>query len=240
MTDKHILVVDHDQTILKLVSDFLREYDFKVSTALDAASMRVVLKQFPCDLIVLDVKLPDEDGLSVASRLSVLSRIPIIMLSALDSDVDRIVGLELGADDYLSKPFNPRELLARIRAVLRRAGKSPDQAIRVEPSHEAFRFADWIVNTTSRHVISPLGETVDLTSGEFDLLEAFVRAPRRTLNRDQLLAMTRSPDTEVFDRTIDVLILRLRRKLETNPKHPKLIKTERGVGYIFDAEIRSV
>ena len=162
------------------------------------------------------------------------------MLTALGSDVDRIVGLELGADDYLSKPFNPRELLARIRAVLRRAKSPPAQAARVEPGHEALGFADWIVDTTSRQLISPAGETVDLTSGEFDLLEAFVRAPRRVLNRDQLLAKTRSVDTEVFDRTIDVLILRLRRKLEANPKHPKLIKTERGVGYIFDAEVKAL
>ena len=234
------MVVDDDQAILKLVGDFLREYDFKVSTASNAASMQKVLKQSPCDLIILDVKLPDEDGLSIASRLSVSSRIPIIMLTALGSDVDRIVGLELGADDYLSKPFNPRELLARIRAVLRRAKNSPAQAAQLEQGHEALGFADWIMDTTSRQLISPAGKTVDLTSGEFDLLEAFVRAPRRVLNRDQLLTMTRSVDTEVFDRTIDVLILRLRRKLEANPKHPKLIKTERGVGYIFDAEVKSL
>jgi two-component system OmpR family response regulator len=238
MEGAHILIVDDDKAILELISGFLKEYDYKVSTATDAAAMEEVLKRSSCDLIVLDLKLPDADGLTLARRLRLSSNIPIIMLTALGSDVDRIVGLELGADDYLGKPFNPRELLARIRAVLRRVGSGFRSEPVVKPGHEALGFASWILDVTARQLLSPEGELVDLTSGEFNLLEAFVRSPHHVLSRDQLLAMTRLLDTDVFDRTIDVLILRLRRKLETNPKQPKLIKTERGAGYVFAADVK--
>lgn len=237
MSNGHILVVDDDRSILELIRDFLREYDYEVSTAVDAASMRALLKDSRCDLIVLDLKLPDEDGLSLAGRLRANSRIPIIMLTSLGSEVDRIVGLELGADDYLAKPFNPRELLARIRAVLRRTGKGVAADPVLEPGHAGLRFGDWILDTTARQLMAPNGDSVELTTGEFDLLEAFVRSPRQVLNRDRLLALTRSAEVEAFDRSVDVLILRLRRKLEANPRHPSLIKTERGVGYYLDAPV---
>ena len=238
MNHSHILVVDDDKAILELISDFLAEYDYKVYTATNAVSMAQVLKESPVDLIVLDLKLPDEDGLELASKLRASSNIPIIMLTALGSDVDRIVGLEVGADDYLAKPFNPRELLARIRAVLRRGRGGPSPKPTLDPSHEAFSFEGWILDTTARQLISPQGEPINLTCGEFDLLEVFMRSPHRVLSRDQLLEMTRSADADVFDRTIDVLILRLRRKLEVNPKQPRFIKTERSIGYIFTATVK--
>jgi two-component system OmpR family response regulator len=238
MKNPHVLLVDDDKAILELVGDFLASYDYTVSMAASGAEMEQVLKASPCDLVVLDLKLPDQDGLVLARRLRASSKIPIIMLTALGSDVDRIVGLEVGADDYLSKPFNPRELLARIRAVLRRVeGSRPAEPV-IDPSHENFAFEGWVLDTTARQLISTNRELVDLTSGEFDLLEAFVHAPHRVLTRDQLLEMTRARDTDVFDRTIDVLILRLRRKLEPNPSHPRFIKTERGVGYVFAATVK--
>lgn len=240
MKDAHILVVDDDQAIVDLVSDFLTEYGYEVSTASDAATMVKVMKESKCDLIVLDLKLPDGNGLALASRLRASSNIPIIMLTAFGTEVDRIVGLEVGADDYLAKPFNPRELLARIRAVLRRVRRSSPERTDPASDHEVFSFGCWLLDTTARQLLSPDGEPVELTSGEFSLLEALVRAPYRVLTRDQLLGMTRSADTEVFDRTIDVLILRLRRKLEFNPKHPQLIKTERGMGYIFNATVKRI
>lgn len=242
MDHAHILVVDDDKAILELISDFLTEYDYKVFTATNAASMAQVLKESPVDLIVLDLKLPDENGLELASKLRASSNVPIIMLTVLGSDVDRIVGLEVGADDYLAKPFNPRELLARIRAVLRRVGggPSPEPTPDLDPSHEAFSFDGWTLDITARQLISPAGELVDLTCGEFNLLETFARSPHRVLSRDQLLTLTHSCDADVFDRTIDVLILRLRRKLEPNPKHPQLIKTERGAGYVFTATVKGL
>lgn len=232
-----ILIVDDDRAIVELVHDFLEDYGLAVASAGDAASMRALLEQARFDLIVLDLKLPDANGLRIAEELRLGSRIPIIMLTSLGSEVDRIVGLELGADDYLAKPFSPRELLARIRAVLRRGGHGMGEPMCVEPGHRGFRFAGWVLDTTTRQLLSPQGDTVSLTCGEFDLLEALVQAPRQVFNRDQLLAMTRSEDAEVFDRTIDVLILRLRRKLEANPRHPALLRTERGVGYYLDARV---
>lgn len=235
-TSAHILIVDDDRAIVDLVRDFLVDYGLAVSSAGDAASMRRLLERTHCDLIVLDLKLPDANGLCVAEELRTRSRVPIIMLTSLGSEVDRIVGLELGADDYLAKPFSPRELLARIRAVLRRGGGMVD-APGMAPGHTGFRFAGWLLDTTARQLISSQGRPVSLTCGEFNLLEAFVQAPRQVLDRDRLLAMTRSEDAEVFDRTIDVLILRLRRKLETNPRHPALLRTERGVGYYLDARV---
>lgn len=240
MKGPHILIVDDDKAILDLVSDFLTDYDYRVSTATDAASMAHVLKESACDLIVLDLKLPDADGLDLARKLRTSSNIPIIMLTALGSEIDRIVGLEMGADDYLAKPFNPRELLARIRAVLRRVKGVLPSRLAVESDHETFAFEGWILDTTARQLLSSEGQVVDLTSGEFNLLEAFVRSPHRVLSRDQLLDMTRSHEADVFDRTIDVLILRLRRKLEANPKQPRLIKTERSAGYVFNAAVKRV
>ncbi len=236
MKSLHVLVVDDDPAIRETIEDFLSEYDFQVSTAGDGAGLFEVLERGRCDLVVLDLKLPGEDGLSLAARLRSSYDIPIIMLTSLGSDVDRIVGLEMGADDYLAKPFNPRELLARIRAVLRRV-----RGLSIKPTpetrHQRVHFAGWTLDLTVRDLLSPQGERVDLTAGEFNLLEAFIKAPRRILSRDQLLEMTHSTDAEVFDRTIDVLILRLRRKIEPDPRHPSLIRTERGAGYVFAPQV---
>lgn len=237
MKDTHILVVDDDKAIRELVSEFLIDYDYRVSTAGDGASMQEVLEKSQIDLVVLDLKLPDEDGLTLAGRIRSRSAIPIIMMTVLGSDVDRIVGLELGADDYIPKPFNPRELLARIRAVLRRSHGSAAPRFTLEPGHDAFAFDGWILDTTARQLISPKGEPVELTGGEYNLLEAFVRSPHHVLTRDQLLEKTHVTDPDVFDRTVDVLILRLRRKIEPNPRQPQLIRTERGAGYIFMATV---
>ncbi len=237
MKDTHILVVDDDKAIRELVSEFLIDYDYRVSTAGDGASMQEVLEKSQVDLVVLDLKLPDEDGLTLAGRIRSRSAIPIIMMTVLGSDVDRIVGLELGADDYIPKPFNPRELLARIRAVLRRSHGSAVPRFTLEPGHDAFAFDGWILDTTARQLISPKGERVELTGGEYNLLEAFVRSPHHVLTRDQLLEKTHVTDPDVFDRTVDVLILRLRRKIEPNPRQPQLIRTERGAGYIFMATV---
>jgi DNA-binding response OmpR family regulator len=190
------------------------------------------------DLIVLDLKLAEEDGLQLVRELRMKSSVPIIIVTGHRRDeVDRIVGLELGADDYLTKPFSPRELLARVRAVLRRA-----EAARAAPPADGkasrYRFAGWELNRRLRRLTSPSGAAVTLTLGEFSLLSAFLRSPQQVLRRDQLLAATRVHDDEVFDRSVDVQILRLRRKLEANPSAPELIKTERGAGYVFTAPVQ--
>lgn len=239
MSAGHLLVVDDDQAILDLLTDFLSEHGFTVATATDGRTMGQALDARPSDLVILDVKLPGEDGLSLAARLRATADIPIIMLTGQGGDIDRIVGLELGADDYVVKPFNPRELLARIKAVLRRSrGTDAPRAEGERPDRRRFR--GWEVDLSTRVLTAPDGRPVSLTQGEFNLLEALVRAPNRILSRDQLLTMTRLTDGDVFDRTIDVLILRLRRKIEPNPKTPSLIRTERGLGYVFAADVVTV
>ncbi|WP_097070925.1 response regulator [Rhodobacter maris] len=230
-----ILIVDDDPDLRDLVRFELEGHGFEVVEAASAAEVAPALVPVPPDLILLDLRLPDQDGLAVAGRLRATSRIPIIMLTGLGGDVDRIVGLEMGADDYVVKPFNPRELVARIKAVLRRTGAAaaPELA-----DHDRRGFAGWVIDLSARSLETPAGQPVALTNAEFLLLEAFIRAPRCVLSRDQLLERTRSDGGEVFDRTIDVLILRLRRKIEPNPRAPQLIRTERGAGYVLDAEVR--
>ena len=230
-----ILIVDDDPDVRELVRYELETRDWEVTEAATAAEVAPALAAAP-DLILLDLCLPDQDGLALAARLRATSAIPIIMLTGLGGDVDRIVGLEMGADDYVVKPFNPRELVARIKAVLRRTGAA---AMPVEwAGHDRRSFAGWVIDLTARSLETPAGQAVALTNAEFLLLEAFVRAPRCVLSRDQLLERTRTDGGEVFDRTIDVLILRLRRKIEPNPRAPQLIRTERGMGYVLDAEVR--
>lgn len=230
-----ILIVDDDPDVRELVRYELETRDWEVTEAATAAEVAPALAAAP-DLILLDLCLPDQDGLALAARLRATSAIPIIILTGLGGDVDRIVGLEMGADDYVVKPFNPRELVARIKAVLRRTGAA---AMPVEwAGHDRRRFAGWVIDLTARSLETPAGQAVALTNAEFLLLEAFVRAPRCVLSRDQLLERTRTDGGEVFDRTIDVLILRLRRKIEPNPRAPQLIRTERGAGYVLDAEVR--
>jgi two-component system, OmpR family, response regulator len=234
---KHVLAVDDDPALRAMIADYLVDRHFRVSTAADGREMTRILDQDAADLVILDVRLHDEDGLELVRDLRTRSDLPIIVMSGhRREEVDRVLGLELGADDYLTKPFGMRELLARIRAVLRRA-ESRAAAAGTEPKRTRYRFAGWELSLRTRRLTSPAGEPTPLTKGEFNLLTAFLEAPQRMLTREQLLAASRLHDQEVFDRSIDVQILRLRRKLEADPSDPKLIKTERGVGYIFAAAV---
>lgn len=235
----HILAVEDDEEVRELLADYLTHEGFRVTLASSGAEMASALEAEKVDLVLLDLRLPDGDGLSLIRQLRTESHLPVIILSGRVEDVDRIVGLELGADDYLTKPFNPRELLARIKAVLRRATEG-----RREHSPEELRavvgFAGWRFDLTAQRLRSPDGRDIDLTKAECSLLAAFVRHPQRVLSREQLLELTRADGGEVFDRSIDVLILRLRRKIEVNPKEPQIIKTERGSGYVFDTKVKAL
>jgi two-component system OmpR family response regulator len=229
-----ILMVDDDPGIRDVVSDFLGRHGYRVETAGDAREMEQALERASVDLIVLDVMLPGEDGLAVCRRLAADEAAPpIIMLSAMGGDTDRIVGLELGADDYLSKPCNPRELLARVRAVLRRAEQRSGGAVTA-----GCEFAGWSLDLVRRELRSPQGVVVNLSSGEFSLLRVFVERPQRVLTRDQLLELARGPDSEAFDRAIDVQISRLRRKLDEGGGGQDLIRTIRNEGYMFTSKVK--
>jgi DNA-binding response OmpR family regulator len=237
---KRILAVDDDPSVREMVRDYLVDNDFEVVTAADGIEMKRILAEQAVDLVILDVKLPGQDGFGLARALRSRSHTPIIMLTAQDEEVDRIVGLELGADDYLTKPFSPRELLARIRAVLRRQDLATEAAgLAVRGEAHTYRFAGWELQTATHRLISPRKQEVELTPGEYSLLLAFLRSPRRILSRDQLIEDGRARP-ESFDRAIDVQILRLRRKIEVNPNEPALIKTERSAGYFFDAEVTAL
>jgi two-component system OmpR family response regulator len=223
----HILVVDDDKEIRTLLGRYLLSQGFRVSTAADGHAMEETLATAKIDLVVLDVMLPDVSGLDLCRSLRGRTALPIILLTALKEDVDRIIGLELGADDYLGKPFNPRELVARIRAVLRRVSEpeAPSQ-----PAFRIFRFAGFTANPASRRVVTGGGEDIQLTAAEFDLLLAFLERPGRMLSRNQLLDITQGRDAPPFDRSIDVLVSRLRRKLGEKSDVP-LLKTQRNGGY---------
>ena len=228
---QHILVVDDDREIRSLVAQFLKKHGYRVSDAADGREMMQALDKNRFDLVVLDLMLPGEDGLSLCRRVRADSDLPIIMLTAMGEETDRIVGLEMGADDYLPKPFNPRELLARIKAVMRRAAHA-----NIEPPERdaATRVFDgWRLDIEKRQLRSPDDVLVPLTAGEYELLAALVERPGRLLSRDQLLDLTRGRDAAPFDRSVDVLISRLRRKIETDPKDPAIIKTVRGAGYVL-------
>ena len=238
----HILVVDDDHEIRDLLARFLARHGLGVSTARDGAEMMRVLETTAADLVVLDLMMPGEDGLSLTRRLRAQGvAIPIIMLTAMGEDTDRIVGLEVGADDYLPKPFNPRELLARIKAVLRRApAETPAETAAPAPLAAAghrLAFLDWELDLATRDLTDPEGVVLTLSAGEFDLLRAFVEHPRRVLSRDQLLDLARGRQAIPFDRSIDIQVSRLRRKLRDDPKEPQMIKTVRGGGYLFTPEV---
>jgi len=226
----HILIVDDAQEIRDIVEEYLMGEGYRVSTAQDGAGMRAVLNRSSIDLVILDLMLPGEDGLTLARELRSRSGIGIIILTGRGETVDRIIGLEMGADDYLPKPFNLRELLARVKSVLRRVRSRTGEA---PPPRLHARFAGWNFDLTSRELFSPGGRGVRLTTGEFDLLAAFVSNANQVLSRDRLLDLARSREAGPFDRTIDVQVGRLRRKLEDDPQNPTLIKTVRGSGYIF-------
>jgi two-component system, OmpR family, response regulator len=224
-----ILVVDDEPEICELIQEYLADEGYAVSAANDGAGMRRVLQEKSTDLVILDLMLPGEDGLTLARQLRTESNVSIIMLTGRGDPSDRVIGLEMGADDYLAKPFHLRELLARVKSVLRRAQmRNAPPAAREQAS-----FAGWRLEFATRELNSPKGEVVRLTTGEFDLLVAFVTNANRVLNRDRLLGLARNREAGPFDRTIDVQVGLLRRKLEPDPQNPTLIKTVRGVGYFF-------
>jgi len=225
-----ILVVDDDVEICKLLCQYLDKQGFLVASVASGMALDEYLAQSSVDLIILDLMLPGEDGLSIVKRLNGSMQIPIIMLSACGEDIDRIIGLEIGADDYLAKPFNPRELLARIRSVLRR--RNIEKADSVEDKDERYTFGDFIFNTNSQSLYRK-DEKVILTSGEYSLLKIFVENPRRVLSRDDLLEKLKGYDCAPFDRSIDVRIMRLRQKIETDTTTPLYIQTVWGKGYQF-------
>ncbi len=234
---KRILAVDDDPSIREMVRDYLADHDYDVVTAADGEEMNRLLQSNGADLVILDVKLPGKDGFGLAREIRNQSQMPIIMLTAQDHEVDRILGLELGADDYLTKPFSPRELLARIRTVLRRRSAEVRQG-RPE-GIRAYRFDGWELNTGTRRLTSARKGLVELTNSEYSLLVTFLRSPRKILSRDQLLEGGRM-HADIYDRSIDVQILRLRRKIEENPNEPALIRTERSVGYFLDTDVTPV
>ena len=236
---EHILVVDDDAGIRELISEFLSKHGYHVETAADGRAMEAALLRRRPDLIVLDLMLPGEDGLSICRRLSANAGPAIIMLSAMGEDTDRIVGLELGADDYLPKPCNPRELRARVRAVLRRRQEAPTP---IEALNAGCEFAGWRLDLVRHELQSPRGIVVNLTSGEFALLRAFAEHPQRVLTRDQLLEFARGPQSDAFDRAIDVQLSRLRRKLgdvdgRSDGEATDLIRTVRHEGYMFTPKV---
>ncbi len=228
----HILALDDDPAIRQLVADYLSQNEMRVTTVANGKELAAVMARDTIDLVVIDLRLPGEDGMQIARRLREESAIPILILTGRAEEADRVMGLELGADDYLTKPFSTRELLARIRALLRRAQAQASVADAIARVR-AYRFGGWELNIGLRRLKNPRGEPVDLTKGEFSLLTAFLSAPQRVLARDQLLDMSRLHNAEVYDRSIDVQILRLRRKIEADAAQPKFIRTERGAGYVF-------
>ena len=232
----HILVVDDQQEICDVVQEYLTGEGYRVSIAHDGAGMRRVLSQAQTDLVILDLMLPGEDGLTLARLLRSESGIGIIILTGRGETVDRIIGLEMGADDYLPKPFHLRELLARVKSVLRRVQSRSEESS--QSSRLRAHFAGWNLDMSSRELTSPGGQEVRLTTGEFDLLAAFVNNANQVLSRDRLLDLARNREAGPFDRTIDVQVGRLRRKLEDDPQNPTLIKTVRGSGYIFTPPVQ--
>jgi two-component system OmpR family response regulator len=231
----HILVVEDDTEINTLVTRYLRANDCRTSGAGDGREMDRILAQSRIDLVVLDLNLPGEDGLSICRRLRSRSNIPIIMLTAKGEEIDRIIGLEMGADDYLPKPFNPRELLARIKAVLRRRANEPPA---VDVANPILSFTGWKLNCALRELTDPEGARVTVTGAEFDLLHAMCERPGRVLSRDQLLDLTQGRMAGPYERSIDVLISRLRQKIEKDARDPQIIKTIRSGGYLFTPEVR--
>jgi two-component system, OmpR family, response regulator len=234
----HILVVDDDREIRDLLSKFLERQGLRVTAARDARDARRLWPLGRYHLVVLDLMLPGESGLDLAKWLRTQGEVPIVMLTAMGEETDRIVGLELGADDYVGKPFNPRELLARIRAVLRRANGEPGAA--KPPAAKAIRFAGWTLEPGRRRLLNPDGAEVPLTGGEYELLQVLVERPNRVLTRDMLMDLLRGRQAGPFDRAIDVAVSRLRRKLEDDGRNPNLIKTVRGGGYVLAATVESL
>ncbi len=227
---RRILVVDDDSDLRWMVEKYLSKHEYSVTLAEDGEKMREILKEQTFDLAILDINLPGEDGLSLARYLRSNFQIGIIMLSAAAEVFDRIVGLEMGADDYVTKPFEPRELLARVKSVLRRSRGAIE---REEESGPSVKFGEYSLDLDAHQLLDKDGQSVSLTSMEFDLLKAFAENPNKVLDRDRLLSLSHNRDWDPFDRSIDIRITRLRRKIEAEPSKPQIIKTVRGAGYIF-------
>ncbi|GAB6048916.1 response regulator [Methyloparacoccus murrellii] len=233
----HLLVVDDDRDIRTLVRDYLNQNGYRVSLAVDGRQMHTVLEQSRIDLVILDLMLPGEDGLSLCRKLRAQASLPVLMLTAKSEPIDRILGLELGADDYLTKPFEPRELLARIRNILRRAQSLPPNLV---PERECrYRFAGWLLDTRTHQLTSPRAVTVILSMSEFRLLKVFLAHPNRVLSRDQLMDLVKGREQDAFDRSIDLRVSRLRHKLQDDAKAPRLIKTLRNEGYVLAAAVEA-
>ena len=234
----HVLVVDDDEAVRRLVDDYLVQNDFRVSGASGGAELMGALGAQVIDLVLLDLRLRGEDGMQLLRQVRAHSQIPVIILTARTEEADRVMGLELGADDYLTKPFSPRELLARIRTVLRRTHAG--QEVHGAPVCRAYRIPGWELNLRTRRLTGEDGGEVALSNGEFNLLAALLATANRVVTRDQLIEMSRRYDNEVYDRAVDVQILRLRRKLERNPAEPRIIVTERGAGYRIAVPVEAV
>lgn len=232
----HVLIVDDEAAIRDLISTYLSRHGMRVSVAADGQQMRERMAEHPIDLVLLDLGLPGEDGLALTRHIRSFSNVGVIIVTGSGESVDRIVGLELGADDFVAKPFDLRELLARVRSVLRRTASAPEPEA---PARNAgLRFAGWHLDTQGRRLVNPEGSEVELTTGEYELLHVFAENPNKVLSRDQLLQATRNRDAAPFDRAIDMQIARLRRKIEADADKPVLIKAVRGAGYIFTATVQ--
>jgi len=236
-TNSHILVVDDDREIRTLLAEYLDANGFRTLTATNGADMRKVLDETRVDLIVLDLTLPGEDGLTLCRNLRAQSNVPVIMLTARGEPLDRILGLEMGADDYLAKPFEPRELFARIRSVLRRTLALPPSMMR--PEAKTMHFSGWTLDLTARHLLNADGVVVALSGAEFRMLKVFLDHPNRILNRDQLLELTQGREADPFDRSVDIQISRLRQKLGDDARTPTIIKTIRNEGYVLATAVTS-
>ncbi len=234
----HVMIVDDDREIRELAGNFLKKNGLTVTLAADGRQMRSMLESLSVDLIVLDIMMPGDDGLVLCRELrsGKHRRIPILMLTARNDDMDRVLGLEMGADDYLVKPFVARELLARIKAILRRTRMLPPNFQVTEPGRE-IAFGSWRLDTTARHLLDADGTIVALSGAEYRLLRVFLDHPQRVLNRDQLLNLTQGRDADVFGRSIDLLVSRLRQRLREDAREPQLIKTVRSEGYVFSAAV---
>lgn len=230
----HIVVVDDDQAVREIVSDCLGNAGYQVTTLESGQKLSAIIKEQAVDLVVLDLGLPDRDGLSLMREIKAQSNVGVIILSGRGETTERIIGLEVGADDYLGKPFEPRELLARIRSVLRRVEKMQEIG---SDSGDVFTFERWALDRKKLELLAPDGTPIAFTSSEFSLLQAFVEHPNRVLSRDQLMEFAYDIDKPAFDRSIDVKITRLRKKIEADPKNPKFIKTIRNHGYMFAAKV---
>lgn len=234
-TTDHILVVDDDAEIRSLLGDYLRKNGYDATVVVDGRAMREALTRGKIDLIVLDLMLPGEDGLTLCRKLRSQSDTPVIMLTACGEETDRIVGLEMGADDYLAKPFSPRELLARIKSVLRRTRSLP-RNLRADDAH-VIAFAGWRLDVVARHLLSPGGVVTSLSGAEFGLLKIFLSHPNHVLTRDQLMLLSKGRDADPMDRAIDILVSRLRQRLGDDPADPSIIKTVRGEGYVLAVSV---